>query len=234
MNKTSIILTRPRLQNAGLQAELAKLGFPTLVFPLLEIEEIKARAISNNCDGVIFTSPNAVKFYQAEIAIPTFAVGPGTQAALAKKNTSAKMPAEFNSEGLLALPELQNVAGRKIAIVTGENPRPLLAKTLRQRGADVEIIFCYRRLRPRYSSAEIEKIVAERNSWIIVSSAESLANLVEIFADHVVWLYQRQLVVTSPSLSVQAQQLGFSLKSLVAMNASDEALIDVLASRSPD
>ena len=57
MNKTSIILTRPRLQNAGLQAELAKLGFPTLVFPLLEIEEIKARAISNNCDGVIFTSP---------------------------------------------------------------------------------------------------------------------------------------------------------------------------------
>lgn len=225
--KPVILLTRPREQNAGLQVELTQLGFVTRVFPLVEIEKISATAASNHCDLMIFTSQNAVRFYDAEIKAPVLAVGSGTQAALAKKNIRATIPAEFNSEGLLTLPELQQVAHKKIAIVTGENPRPLLAQSLRQRGADLEIIFCYRRLQPRYAKAEINEITERKNYWIVVSSAESLTNLTEIFAAHSTWLHQCQLIVTSESLNLKAQQLGFALKPLVALNASDEAIVEI-------
>lgn len=223
--KNKILLTRPAAQNASLQAKLAELGFATLHFPLLSIEKISVAPASQDADLLIFTSQHAVQFYAGEIKVPILAVGSGTQAALAKKNILAKVPEPFSSEGLLSLPELHNVKNKKIAIIGGENPRLVLSETLQKRGAMIETIFCYRRLRPFYSSVQITQIVQHRQLTILVTSAQSLANLVVLFLAHSAWLYRQQLLVTSAGLSQQAIELGFSIKPIVAQNASDEAVL---------
>lgn len=226
--KTTIILTRPQGQNEGLQKKLEALNFATRIFPLLQIEKISARALSQDCDFAIFTSSNAVKYFPQRIKIPVFAVGSGTQTALAKKNIVATIPEQFSSEGLLDLPELQNIQNKKIAIICGENPRLLLAETLEQRGAQVETIFCYRRLLTDYTRAEIEQICALDPVWIIVTSAESLANLLRIFTSHTDWLYRQQLFVSSLGLKAEVERLGFQLPPMLAKNASDEAFVELL------
>ena len=63
--------------------------------------------------------------------------------------TEVIVPSErFDSEALLALPELETVAGKRIAIFRGEEGRELLGDTLRARGASVEYVACYRRVQP--------------------------------------------------------------------------------------
>lgn len=226
--KNKILLTRPAGQNENLQKKLIELGFETLDFPLLVIEKIDAEPAPSDSDLLIFTSQNAVQFYLGEVNVPVLAVGSGTQAALAKKNIQAQIPEQFSSEGLLNLAELHNVENKKITIICGENPRSLLSQTLKKRGAVVETVFCYRRLCPRYSSAQIAQVAAHPKLNILVTSRESLANLVGLFSAHSLWLYRQQVVATNAALSRQAIERGFSLKPWVAENASDEAVVELL------
>ncbi len=89
----------------------------------------------------------------------------------------------FDSEALLALPDLQRerVAGRRVAIFRGDGGRELLADTLRERGAAVDCITCYRR-RPPAGGAEclLAAWRAGRLDAITVSSSEGLRYLVDM------------------------------------------------------
>ncbi|WP_296815495.1 uroporphyrinogen-III synthase [Thiobacillus sp.] len=58
-----------------------------------------------------------------------------------------------DSEAVLALPQLQAVAGRQVVIVRGVGGRALMADTLRARGADVHFMECYRRTCPHADPA---------------------------------------------------------------------------------
>ncbi len=58
----------------------------------------------------------------------------------------------FDSEAVIALPEFaaDAVRGRKVLIFRGDGGRELLADTLRERGASVEYVTCYRRYLSRW------------------------------------------------------------------------------------
>ena len=102
------------------------------------------------------TPPNTARRRRSWPArLRAFAPGPGTAAALAAAGIhDVTIPATtFDSEGLLALPALSQVAGKRIAIFRGEGGRDLLGDTLRARGALVDYVDCYRRAAPR-SGAE--------------------------------------------------------------------------------
>mgnify|MGYP002651596904 CR=1 FL=1 len=83
-------------------------------------------------DTVIFTSPNAVAAAHALQPLAHaggqtwLAVGAGTLRALQLLGIDATAPARMDSEGLLALPALQALAGRTVALITAPGGRGLL------------------------------------------------------------------------------------------------------------
>lgn len=184
----NIIVTRPRDQAEGLAAELQKLGANPVLLPLLEIapapDQAALQDFVQRAAGyqlIIFISPNAVNYgmdalHHIPDGVRVAAVGQGTARALrARQVAEVMVPTErFDSEGLLALPELQHVAGWRIAILRGDGGRELLGETLTARGAQVEYVTCYQRSKPRL---DVATWLAARPDVIAVTSSEALAHL---------------------------------------------------------
>lgn len=193
----TIVVTRPRAQAGALADAIEAAGGQPLLFPLLDISPADDRrplqAAAERLAGfrlAVFISPNAVDHAVPALlaggpwpagTIPA-AVGQGTVKALAAHGVHGCVaPTErFDSEALLALPEMQAeaVAGRRVAIFRGDGGRELLADTLRERGADVECVACYRRSPPAGGAGTLI------NAWgagaldaVTVSSSEGLRYL---------------------------------------------------------
>lgn len=194
----TIAVTRPRAQADALAAAIAAAGGEALLFPLLEISPAgdlqplqEAAAHLAAYTLAVFISPNAVEYSLPTLLAPSpwpaglipAAVGQGTVKALAAHSVKGCVaPSErFDSEALLELPALQadKVAGRRVAIFRGDGGRELLADTLRERGAKVDCIACYRRSPPAGGSVPLMAAWrAGRLDAITVSSSEGLRYLV--------------------------------------------------------
>ena len=136
----------------------------------------------------------------------------------------------FNSEALLALPAMQDVSGQRIVIFRGDGGREYLADTLRERGARVEYIAAYRRVRPESDNAHLLQLWRHQQiSIVLVNSAESLKNLWEMVGTTGRSLLTRTpLLVVSERLVGLAGELGFVDPPVVADNATDQAVLDAL------
>ena len=115
-------------------------------------------------------------------ALKIATVGQGSAKALRELGIAEVIaPAErFDSEGLLALPELQNVAGWRVLILRGDGGRELLGDTLRARGATVEYAACYRRSKPQQDIAALLDAVPDA---LTVTSSEALGYLWQMLDD---------------------------------------------------
>ena len=220
-----IVVTRPRDQSVVLARRIAQAGGTPLLFPLLEIvacesgEDFSERLQQlPGADLLIFISPNAVQFglaaiRQAGVVLPPSlqmaAVGQGTARALRDAGYEGVLvPAhQFDSEGLLALPALQQVAGRQVVILRGEGGRELLAETLRSRGARVTYLNCYTR---RPAAFDAQALRAARPDALSVTSSEALealwAGLDAAARDE---LRALPLLVIHPRIALRAQQQGW-------------------------
>lgn len=189
-----IVVTRPRDQAAALAVGITRLGGQALLFPLLDIEATPdsaslqelARTLASH-HWLIFISPNAVRHSLPHLpplpaTVRVAAVGQSTAAALRHAGVrQVVVPSErFDSEALLALPELQAVAGQHIAIVRGEGGRELLGDTLKTRGATVEYVSCYRR---SAAPLDIAGLLAAAPHALTVTSSEALLHLRQALDD---------------------------------------------------
>jgi uroporphyrinogen-III synthase len=117
----------------------------------------------------------------------------------------------FDSEGLLMLPALNEVAGLRIAIFRGESGREVLGDTLRARGAIVEYVDCYRRAAPR-SGADglVAALQSGRVHALTLTSSEGLDNL-EKLLDAKAWRLLQRLPAFVPHARIaeRARCLGF-------------------------
>lgn len=192
----TVLVTRPAHQAQGLAERIRAAGGDAFVFPALAIEAVPHAELAASlarlptADVLVFASPNAARFGMAAIraagGLPpsarVFAVGPGTARALADAGLgSAIVPDGQDSEALLALPALQDVAGRQVLIVRGVGGRPLLADTLAARGAQVAFLECYRRSCPHGDPAPLlARWQAGGIDAVTVASAETLHNLARL------------------------------------------------------
>lgn len=218
---------------------IADCGGSARHLPLFRIDTVEdsahLRAVldrSRGFEGWIFTSANAARI-AAEIdagAWPRlFAIGTATAEELSRRgHPGAIAPSgSSTSEALLALPELDDVAGARFLICTGENGRGLLEQRLRERGASAEVLNLYRRI-PIEHEAAIVKAAIEECDAVIVTSAESLHALWRLApADTRPQLLARQLVTPSPRVVELARLLGFPAP-LAPAQVNDEALLRCL------
>ena len=193
-----VLVTRPARQAAAFAEKLAALGATPIVFPAIVILPPADRASLDaaharlaSYDLAFFVSANAAE-YGAPAAgrwpatLVAFAPGPGTAEALAAVGIGdVRVPATtFDSEGLLALPELADVRGRRAVIFRGEGGRDALAAALAARGAHVDHAVCYRRAVPSAGAAGLVEALSEgRVHAVTVTSSEGVDNLWHVLGD---------------------------------------------------
>jgi uroporphyrinogen-III synthase len=239
LNDAGIVVTRPARQAAGLAREIAALGGRPLVFPAIVIlppADVSAlRAVQSNLaryDIAIFVSANAVEYGVGDPAawparILTLAPGPGTAAALAAVGiANARIPATtMDSEGVLALPQLLDVSGKRIVIFRGDGGRELLRTSLEARGATVVQVECYRRAKPQVGAAGlIDAWREQRVDAVTLTSGEGLDNLWDILGGE----GRAHLAATPafvPHASIAERARGLGLRQVIITPPADAGLL---------
>lgn len=190
---TRVLVTRPALQAANLVALIRAAGAEPVPFPTLAIEPLAPDAVQLEAlsvsDTVIFVSANAATYGYplvrelGEAGLRIAAVGRATARTLEQLGCrEVYTPAQSTSEGLLASPFLQAVAGRSICIVRGQGGREALKQTLTSRGARVSYLECYRRRRPSDPDTGILARALDDEHTPLMVSTTSVAGLVNLIA----------------------------------------------------
>lgn len=184
-----VISLRPRGMHAPLRraARAAGHGFVALSpWRTLRCDDARdALTAAYAADIVVFTSPVAVDAARRLSPLPpsmrAIAVGAGTAAALRRAGVGqVAHPARMDSEGLLAMPEVADVAGRAIGLVTAPGGRDAIGPALAARGGRVLRADVYARIPcppPPRALAQLRALDAPLA--LAVSSAEALRWLLD-------------------------------------------------------
>lgn len=158
-----ILNTRPRAQADALNRLVLAAQGKVINFPVLDIQACDKAWIDRlpnlaDIDQAIFISSNAVthsfdEFSRQAVHWPesiyVTAIGKSTAQALQQRLVRVNaVPIQSDSEHLLKLPSFQQIENQIIVLFKGEGGRPLIASTLRERGARLFESSVYRRRMP--------------------------------------------------------------------------------------
>ncbi len=234
----NIVVTRPREQAAQLAQRITQAGGQAIFFPLLEISPVTdpqpLRALVarlSEFNLAIFISPNAVRYGMEAIltegALPATlkiaTVGQGSARALHDWGAREIIAPQdrFDSEALLALPELQQVKGWRVLIFRGDGGRELLGNTLKARGAAVEYAACYQRAKPQQDASIL---LAAHPHAITVTSSEALGYLWDMLdVPNRTLLTAVPLFVPHARIAEAAHKLGW--REVVTTAGGDDGLL---------
>lgn len=240
-----VMITRPEHQAGELQQRVTEAGGIPYMYPLLSIQPAAGlqslASILNHLDHfhlAIFVSPNAVTFgmelIHAHGGLPldmrTATVGQSSAQVfrqLSGFDVDHCPETEFSSEGLLALPALQQVRGQRILIFRGQSGREKLADSLRQRGADVHYMPVYQRLPAKCDAGQLGGAIQQRKIDIIsLTSREALNHLFSLVEAEL--LTAMPFVVINERLARHLREQGVRGEILVSPQASDAGILETL------
>lgn len=247
-----VLVTRTAGAGDALATLLRRHGATVYAAPLLQIEALPETAASRTLaqqldqfDAVIVTSRHAVQhgmpllesfWPQWPAGVHWLAVGAATAHALQQFGVPAAAPADARSEGLLALPALQQVHGKRILLVTGDGGRGLLERELAARGATVQRLAGYRRIAVATPPPALTDFVAAITTGqapagaALVTSVEALQNLLALAPR--LRTAPCRLVVASARIADAARAAGM-LRIHNASGADDVALLAALLASAP-
>lgn len=238
-----IVVTRPHDQAEPLRQGIEKLGGVCIPFPLLAItsllDDAPLRAVVARLHEFhlgIFISPNAVRYGMEAIlkagglpaTLKVATIGSSSAKALHHYGITEVIspPLHFNSEALLALPELQNMAHKRVLIFRGNGGREWLGDTLKLRGAMVEDITCYQRSRAAQNEAGL---IAAMPDAISLHSSEAVRILWQILSTS-----SRQQLISIPlfvaheRIAVEAHNMGWKNINISATGTDAGLLAELL------
>jgi len=135
----------------------------------------------------------------------------------------------YNSESLLALPELQAeiITGHRVIIFRGVGGRTLLGETLTNRGAQVEYAEVYYRSLPEWVGTV--SIPWDQIGVIVVTSGEGMENLFTMAGNRERERLRRTpFVVIGQRMAKLVERFGVHRPPIIADNASDTAILAAL------
>lgn len=227
-----VLVTRPPAKAHGLIDGIQRLGGEALCLPLLDIHPLTPVNLPDlgQTDLLLFVSASAVEYGlpglgQLPDSLRLGTIGQATAARLRQAGLEPTLiPSRADSEGMLALPALQDVAGQRIVIVRGHGGRETLASGLRDRGAIVSYLEVYERCCPNWQAPDLA--VALSADVITVTSNEAVDNLAQLArlpGGEALW--SKPLLVFHARIAAHAQELGFTLKPVISENPGDDAML---------
>ena len=239
-----ILVTRPDTKGEQLVAQLQQLGHQAVSFPLLKLEAIAVSSAELSplaeADKLIFISQDAVKALYAlkpnlKHQPEFYAVGDKTAEVIFDLfQVKARTPKQHDSEGLLALHDLQAVEQKNIVLIKGQDGRPLIAQTLKSRGAFVHSLALYRR------QPSVDKVSDKIKQWqqqkidsiVLTSNAAVDAIFNELAANELEWLKKCRFYVASNRIADYLAEQAISPTNIhICAGASDEAIVAAITSQ---
>lgn len=221
----TLVSLRPRGQHAAMRRAAQALGgqlLPLSPWALGARDDAATRAAlvrALQADRVVFTSPAAAHAAARLAALSGphpgqwLAVGAGTAAALQGHGAlGVRAPQRMDSEGLLGLPELADLHGLSVALVTAPGGRGVIAPTLEDRGAQLQRVDVYTRTPLTAAPRTLQRLRRQVAPWVLaVSSADALAWLLDALpADLLTRLRAGWVVAASDRLARLAEAQGFA------------------------
>jgi uroporphyrinogen-III synthase len=233
----TIVITRPVGTGAALARRVRAFGGVPLLLPGLSLRAADPEAArapwqqAQSDEVLIFTSPAAVRYAAGLAPLSTraaiVAIGQGTARALRRLGIGTQAPAaRQDSEGLLELPALQQLQGRRVALITAPDGRGLLQEQLAARGALLREVHVYRRTAPRLNQRHIDAVEhLPTTACVLLSSGEAMQHLLALLPPAAAQrLREARLVVSSDRIAEQARASGFSQVYVAASAASADLL----------
>ena len=225
-----VLVTRARSQALSLVRGIERLGGEVVEFPTIEIRPPESygpldQAIQRiaSYDWLIFTSVNGVEqFLQrfeklgkrvGDLAkVKVAAIGPET----AKRLTAAKIepslvPKQYQAEGVLEAMTFEIVQEKKILIPRAAKARDILPKTLRQWGAQVDIVEAYQTILPQVDVSAICKLLREGTiDMVTFTSSSTVTNFAAMLHDQDLARLLAKTVIAciGPITSKTVEELG--------------------------
>jgi uroporphyrinogen-III synthase len=219
----TIVITRPAGTGRTLARQVRRLGGVPLLLPGMSLRAAPDATAalaqwreSLHDDVLVFTSPAAVRYALALAPCVThatvIAVGKGTARALHRHGIDAQVPvSRQDSEGVLQLPSLQRLVGKRIALVTAPGGRGLLQEQLVVRGASLREVHVYGRGAPRLNRRHFDAVLHLPDvACVLLSSGEAIQHLMERLPEEARQrLCQATAIVSSERIAEQARRAGF-------------------------
>lgn len=229
-----IVVTRPEQQAQALCDAITNNGGEAIMFPVIDIARLPVKDWMpdrlEQFDMLIFVSRNAVSLFVEALSesisdqIQLIAVGEGTAETIRSYglNVAVQPDSIAGSESLLAMPALQDVAGKNIAIVKGRGGRELLADSLTARDANIQFIEVYQRVVSSPSASQRQQALT--TDCMVCTSVAGVENLCQILGEDISILFEKPLVVVSERIKTVADKLGFQ-RIMVTHDVSDTEIM---------
>jgi uroporphyrinogen-III synthase len=198
-----------------------------------------ALAQALNAERVLFTSPAAVtaaaalQTLQAQAHQIWLAVGAGTAQALHQRGIAhVRHPTRMDSEGLLALPELQQLRGTRLGFVSAPDGRNVLAPRLAERGAQLVRADVYARQDLPLLATAVSRLQGlDGHACVLISSGGALERvLAQLPPGPRATMLAMPAVAASERLAEHAYATGF-LEVITAAGPRAAQMLDAAATR---
>lgn len=223
--KAHVLVTRPDPQGRVLTNQLLEQAFDATFAPLFSYQSTSLDNQTPCADIFIFVSRAAVEFAHEQIPLSCWngklfiGVGKATAQCIEACGVKAISPELQNSEGILSLPQLTQVAEQKIVIVRGDEGRELLYQALSARQANVSYLQSYSRLWQTFPKQIANQWQAQGINFIICTSVAMLEKMAKLLiSTDNYWQESCTWVVASPRIYQKAKQLA--LKNIVLANGA--------------
>jgi uroporphyrinogen III methyltransferase / synthase len=198
-----ILVTRARSQASSLVQGIEALGGAVVEFPTIEMRPPESyapldRAIQQiaTYDWLIFTSVNGVEQFLnrfeklgkkvADLAgIEIGAIGPETANRLAAARIQTSLvPRQYQAEGILEMLTPETLRGKRVLIPRAAQARDILPETLRQWGAQVDIVEAYQTVLPQADVSALCSLLREDGiDMITFTSSSTVSNFAALLRD---------------------------------------------------
>jgi uroporphyrinogen III methyltransferase/synthase len=229
-----VVVTRARAQASGLAATLRSLGAEVVELPAIRIEpRIEGEEVRRAVEAireyslVCVTSPNGAHLLFEALAsagksgpdggaadaralagATVAAIGPGTARALAEHGIAADVvPERFVAEALVEALAGVRVEGRRVLVARAAEARDVLPDSLRERGAEVDVVPLYETVREQPNEEAVE--AAQGADYVTFTSSSTVTNLTEALGER--FPRQARIVSIGPITSEAVRAAGLEV-----------------------